>query len=47
MIRIPAGRYDLVNKLSYAKIRYDNSISLMDFRLNKREKKEFSKEGCC
>lgn len=39
-IRIPAGRYDLINKLSAAKISYDNSIALMDFRLNRRKQRK-------
>ena len=39
-IRIPAGKYYLIDKLSPAKISYDNSIALMDFRLKQRKQRK-------
>ena len=40
MIKIPVGKYHLINKLSPAKISYDNSVELMDFRLAKRKRRK-------
>lgn len=45
-IRIPSDKYYLIDKLSPAKISYDNSIALMEFRLkNRQQRKSLSERG--
>lgn len=39
-IRIPFDKHYLIDKLSHAKISYDNSIALMNFRLNRRKRRK-------